>query len=62
VREELIRDAVGWRLCILKEEYDRLQRAIKDMEMPFLSVNDFIDEQIRSLLEEYAEWTRQRGI
>jgi hypothetical protein len=30
------------------------------MEMPFLSVNDFIDQQIRSLLEKYAEWMRQR--
>jgi hypothetical protein len=69
-REEFIRDAVRWRLRTLKEEieyleipkeeYERLQQAIKDMGMPFLSVNDFIDEQIKILLEKYAEWGRQR--
>ena len=69
-REEFIRDAVRWRLRFLKEryeyleipkeEYEKLQQAIKEMEMPFLSVNDFIDQQIRSLLEKYAEWMRQR--
>lgn len=71
-KEEFIRDAVRWRLRILKdeyecleipkEEYEKTQQAIKDMEMPFLSVNDFIDQQIKSLLEKYAEWTRQREI
>jgi metal-responsive CopG/Arc/MetJ family transcriptional regulator len=69
-REEFIRDAVRWRLRILKEEieyleipkeeYERLQQALKDMGMPFLSVSDFIDDQIKSLLEKYAEWLRQR--
>jgi Arc/MetJ-type ribon-helix-helix transcriptional regulator len=68
-REELIRDAVRWRLRFLKEEYEymevpreeyeRLQQALKDMEMPFLSVNDFIDHQIKSLLEKHAEWMKQ---
>jgi len=68
-REELIRDAVRWRLRFLKEEYEyievpreeyeRLQQAIKDMEMPFLSVNDFIDHQIKSLLEKHAELMKQ---
>jgi Arc/MetJ-type ribon-helix-helix transcriptional regulator len=69
-REEFIRDAVRWRVRFLKEryeyleipkeEYEKLQQAIKEMEMPFLSVSDFIDQQIRSLLEKHAEWTRQK--
>lgn len=69
-REEFIRDAVRWRLRILKEgyeclevpkeEYERLQQAMKDMGMPFLSVDDFVEQQIKSVLEKYAEWTRQR--
>jgi Arc/MetJ-type ribon-helix-helix transcriptional regulator len=69
-REEFIRDAVRWRLRFLKEEYEyleisredyeKLQQAIKDMEMPFLSVGDFIDQQIKSLLEKHGEWTRQK--
>jgi len=69
-REEFIRDAVRWRLRILKEEYEclevpkeeyeKLQQAIKDMGMPFLGVNDFIGEQIKSLLEKYGEWVKQK--
>ena len=69
-REEFIRDAVRSRVRFLKEryeyleipkeEYEKLQYAIKEMEMPFLSVSDFIDQQIRSLLEKHAEWMRQR--
>jgi hypothetical protein len=68
-REEFIRDAIRWRLRFLRgdceyieiprEEYDKLQQAIKNMEMPFLSVDDFIDHQIKSLLETHAEWIRQ---
>jgi len=68
-REEFIRDAIRWRLRFLKgdyeyievpkEEYERLQQAIKDMNMPFLSISDFIDQQIKSLLEKHAEWMRQ---
>lgn len=51
---ELIRDVVRWRLRFLKGEYgyveistgdyEKLQQVIKDMEMPFLSVSDFIDQ------------------
>jgi Arc/MetJ-type ribon-helix-helix transcriptional regulator len=69
-REEFIRDAVRWRLRFLKgeyeyveipkEDYERLQQAMKDMEMPFLSVSDFIDQQIKSMLEKYGEWTVRR--
>ena len=69
-REEFIRDAVRWRLRFLKgeyeyveipkEDYERLQQAMKDMEMPFLSVSDFIDQQIKNILEKYGEWTVRR--
>jgi len=69
-REEFIRDAVRWRLRFLKEdyeylevskgEYERLQQAIRDLDLPFLNVNDFLEQQIRSLLERHVEWLRQR--
>ena len=69
-REEFVRDAVRWRLHFLKgeyefieipkEEHERLQQAIKDMETPFLNITDFIDQQTKSLLEKYEEWKRQR--
>lgn len=69
-REEFIRDAVRWRLRFLKEEYEyieipkeeyeKLQQAIKELETPFLSVNDFIEHQIKTLLDKYEEWTSQK--
>lgn len=69
-REEFVRDAVRWRLRFLKgdyeyleiprEDYDKLQQALREMGMPFLSVGDFIEEQIRKLLEKYAEWTEEK--
>ena len=69
-REEFIRDAVRWRLRFLKgdyeyleiekAEYEMLQQALREMETPFLSVNDFIEQQIKNLLEKYKGWMRQK--
>ncbi|MGB9676744.1 MAG: ribbon-helix-helix domain-containing protein [Candidatus Bathyarchaeales archaeon] len=69
-REEFVRDSVRWRLRFLKgdyeyleiprAEYEQLQQALRDMETPFLGVSDFIEQQIRNLLEKYAEWTREK--
>lgn len=67
-REEFIRDAVRWRLRFLKGEceyfevskgeFERLQQAIRDLDLPFLNVNDFLEQQIRGLLEKHGEWLR----
>lgn len=69
-REEFIRDAARWRLRFLseeyecvevpKEEYERLESAIKEMELPFLSANDFINQQIKSALEKYTAWEKEK--
>lgn len=69
-REEFIRDAIRFRLRFLKEQYEyveiskedyeKLQQAINDMDTSFHSVNDFIDHQIRNLLEKHEAWTKQR--
>jgi hypothetical protein len=69
-REEFIRDAIRYRLRFLRdqyeyieipmEEYEKLQQAIRDMDTGFLSVDDFIDQQVRSLLEKHAAWTKQK--
>ncbi|MEM3731744.1 MAG: ribbon-helix-helix domain-containing protein [Candidatus Bathyarchaeia archaeon] len=69
-KEEFIRDAVRWRLRLLRdgyesieiprEEWEKLQQAIREMEMPFISVNDFIEQQIKSLLEKYSQWVKQK--
>ncbi len=69
-REELIRDAIRFKLRSLqqpyecveipKEEYEKLQHAIRDLDTSFLSVEDFISQQIKSLLEKYQEWLKRK--
>ncbi|MGB9914024.1 MAG: hypothetical protein ACPLIG_02155 [Candidatus Bathyarchaeales archaeon] len=67
-KEEFIRDAVRFKLGFLKgqyecveipkEEYEKLQQAVHDMG--FLSVDDFIDQQIRQVIEQHAAWLKQK--
>ncbi|MCW4008965.1 MAG: ribbon-helix-helix domain-containing protein [Candidatus Bathyarchaeota archaeon] len=67
-KEEFIRDAIRFRLGFLKgqyecveipkEEYEKLQQAVHDMG--FLSVDDFIDQQIRKVIEQHAAWLKQK--
>jgi hypothetical protein len=69
-REEFIRDAIRFRLSFLKddyrcvevpkEEYEKTQQAIRDMDTGFLSVDDFIVQQIRTLLEKHAAWSNRQ--
>jgi Arc/MetJ-type ribon-helix-helix transcriptional regulator len=69
-REEFIRDAIRFRLRTLneqyeclevqKEDYEKLQQAIQDLDTPFRSVNDFIDQQIQSLLGKHEAWKKQK--
>ncbi len=68
-REEFFRDAPRWRLKPLSEEYEyvevrkdvyeRLEHTIKEMDLPFLGLSDFIDDQIKGSLEKYGEWKEQ---
>jgi len=69
-REEFIRDAIRKQLrairdeytCIEvpKEEYEKMQQALQDMDTEFLSVDDFINQQVRGLLEKHQEWAKQK--
>jgi len=69
-REEFIRDAARWRLKFLNEEseyieipegeYEKLQSAIKEMNMPFHNPAEFITQQIKTALEKYEEWQQQK--
>ncbi|MFB3889620.1 MAG: ribbon-helix-helix domain-containing protein [Candidatus Bathyarchaeia archaeon] len=69
-REEFIRDAIRFRLRTLtqqyecieipREEYERLQQAIGDMDTPFQSAEDFVSQQIHNLLEKHEAWLKQR--
>jgi Arc/MetJ-type ribon-helix-helix transcriptional regulator len=69
-REEFIRDAIRTQLRFVKdqyayvevskEEYDKLQQALNDLDTEFLSVDDFINQQIRNLLAKHQEWSKQK--
>jgi hypothetical protein len=45
---------------IPREEYEKLQQAIKDMELPFVNATDFMEQQIKGLLGKHAELTKQK--
>jgi hypothetical protein len=70
-REEFIRDATRWRLKTLtdqyeyieirKDEYEKLEAAIKEMELPLHGVEDYVDQQIQTALEKYEEWQQHRN-
>jgi len=69
-REEFIRDAARWRLKTLtdayeyveipKEDYERLEAAIREMNLPFLGANDFLNQQVKNALEKHEDWQRQK--
>jgi len=69
-KEDFLRDAARFRLRylsgeyehaeVLKEKYEKGELAIKEMDLPFLGVADFIDKQLETLLEKYAEWQEQK--
>jgi Arc/MetJ-type ribon-helix-helix transcriptional regulator len=69
-REEFIRDAIRTQFRFIKDEntyveipkdeYEKLQQAIKDMDTGFLSPDDFINHQIHSLLEKHEGFLKQK--
>jgi len=69
-REEFIRDATRWRLRFLtgayeyievqKEKYEKVEAAIKEINLPYLGTADFVDKQLESILDKYDEWQRQK--
>jgi len=68
-REDFLRDTARFMLRylsgeyehveVLKEKYEKGEWAIKEMNLPFLGVADFLDKQLETLLEKYAEWQQQ---
>ena len=69
-KEEFIRDAIRFRLSwlsqekeyveIQKEQYDLLDKAVREMNTPYRSADGFINAQIRDVLEKYEEWKQAR--
>ncbi len=69
-REEFIRDAIRFRLRFLqepyecieipKDNYEKLQQAVRELDTPFRSVDDFVNQQVQSLIEKHAAWVKQK--
>ena len=69
-REEFIRDAIRWRLKTLREEieyieiprekYEKLNKAIKEMQTPYRNAAEFIEEQIDKAIEQYEEYIKEK--
>jgi len=69
-REEFIRDAIRTQLRneksdytyieIPKTDYEKLQQAVKDLDMGYLSADDFISHQIHNLLEKHDAYLKER--
>jgi hypothetical protein len=67
-KEEFVRDAIRFRLTFLKndnecieiprEQYDELDRAVKEMNMPFRTAEQFIINQIDEVLAKYEEYKK----
>jgi len=68
-KEEFIRDATRARLRQLageyetieipKEDYEELEKALKEMNAPYLNATDFIYEKIKEVLEKYEELSQK---
>jgi hypothetical protein len=69
-KEDFLIDAARLRLRYLSGEYEHVEAlkeknekgelAIKEMDLPFLGVADFLGKQIETLLEKYSEWQQQK--
>ena len=69
-KEEFVRDAIRFRLTWLKgnnesieiprEQYEKLEVALKEMALPFLSPDHFINNQVNELLEKYDEYQKSQ--
>jgi len=69
-KEEFIRDATRARLRQLageyetieipKEDYEELEKALKEMNAPYLNATDFVYEKIKEVLEKYHEVKQTR--
>ncbi|MEM3703360.1 MAG: ribbon-helix-helix domain-containing protein [Candidatus Bathyarchaeia archaeon] len=69
-KEEFIRQAVRFMLKwesaeyeyveIPRENYEKLNRAVREMNTPYADAEDFIQKQIQNVLELYEEWLKEK--
>jgi hypothetical protein len=70
-KEEFVRDAIRFRLNWLKsgnecleiscEQYEALNEAVKEMNLPFHTADQFVNSQIDSILEKYKEYKKNKS-
>ena len=69
-KEEFVRDAIRFRLTWLKgdnqcleipkDQFEKLNEALEEMDMPFHSTEQFINSQINEILEKYEECKKSK--
>ena len=67
-KEEFVRGAIRFRrnwlksgkecLEIPREQYEMLNEAVREMNLPFRTANHFVSSQIYALLEKYEEYKK----
>ncbi|MEM2506534.1 MAG: ribbon-helix-helix domain-containing protein [Candidatus Bathyarchaeia archaeon] len=70
-KEEFIRQAIRFFLKweseeyeyieIPKQKYDKLNKAVKQMNTPYYNAEEFIDDQIDKILDQYEKWLKEKG-
>jgi Arc/MetJ-type ribon-helix-helix transcriptional regulator len=69
-KEEFIRQAVRFMLKwesadyeyieVPREQYEKLNKAVREMNTPYANAEDFIHRQIQNVLEQYEEWLKEK--
>ena len=69
-KEEFVRDAIRRSLNLLRsgnecieiqrDQYEELNEAVREMDMPFRTAEQFINNQIDAVLEKYKEYKKQQ--
>lgn len=70
-KEEFIRDAIRFRLTWLRqgyeyievprEQFEKLGEALREMNTPYRTVEDFMNTQTKEVLQKYEEWKKASG-
>ena len=69
-KEEFIRQAIRFLLKweseeyeyieLPKEKYDKLNEAVKNMNTPYYNADEFINDQIDKILDQYEKWLKEK--
>ena len=43
-----------------KKRYEKTKVAIEDLNLPFMDVDDFVEEQMKRLHEQHEQWKEQK--